>query len=137
MSDRPNYAGGAVRFESALLSTANTNVDGSGQIEDVLIAGSSGTRVETVGFRCRATTALAGEIRWFVYDGAWRLLDVDWAVMAVAATTVALGTPPAGRYERTRLGDVNPLLQLAAGQKLGAATYRADSIIAFAAGNDY
>lgn len=138
MSNRPNFAGAAIRHNVALVSTANTNRDGSGTIVDILTAGNGGTRIETIGYRARGVTT-AGVIRWFGHNGsAYFLLPEDWAELTVAPVAApGVSQPSAAAVRRTVLGDANPLLYLPAGWKLAAATHNGESFNVFASGADF
>ena len=67
MASTPAFAA-TPRLGVALLSVANTNRDGSGNIETVLAAGSAGARLERIVIAARGTTT-AGMVRLFVHNG--------------------------------------------------------------------
>jgi hypothetical protein len=51
----------------AVLTTGNTNLNGTGQMYDVVIGAADGTRVEKVVVQAVSTTS-AGMVRFFIYD---------------------------------------------------------------------
>lgn len=70
------------------ISTANTNLDGTGTLGTVLTAGSSGTLIKTVTIKAQTTTT-QGMVRLFVYDGTnTRLIkEIEIPPMTVNTTT--------------------------------------------------
>lgn len=62
------YFSGTPKSSTAVVSTANTNRDGTGTLADLLTAGSSGSLVNGVTFHATGTVA-DGMIRIFHYDG--------------------------------------------------------------------
>lgn len=74
MSTAPNYMN-APRIGRCSLSTANTATDGTGTITDLIIGGSSGTRILSINVQGTATT-VASLVNLFLYDGTnWDLFD--------------------------------------------------------------
>lgn len=59
-----------------LLSTANSNLDGTGTIVSLLTAGSNGTLIKEINIKAAGTTT-RGMIRFFISDGATftRIID--------------------------------------------------------------
>ena len=67
------------------VTTANTNVDGSGTLATVLTAASNGTRVDTIRVKGRVATGstqAADTVRIFLHDGSTAKLWQDVAVPA-------------------------------------------------------
>lgn len=74
MSTTPNYIN-APRIGRCSLSTANTATDGTGTITDLIIGGSSGTRILSINVQGTATT-VSSLVNLFLYDGTnWDLFD--------------------------------------------------------------
>lgn len=101
-----------------VISTANTNRDGTGTINTVITSGTDGTRVDGVRIQATGTTT-AGVVRLFTYDGAtWRLL-AEILVTAITPST----TIQAWSYDW-----IPPVpLVLPTGVNLGASTHNAES----------
>lgn len=67
----------AIRHETANISVANANVDGTGTIVDLATATGNGSRVERIYIKATQDTT-AGMVRIFNYDGAnWDLLHEE------------------------------------------------------------
>lgn len=82
MSTAPNYIN-APRIGRCSLSTANTATDGTGTITDLIIGGSSGTRILSINVQGTATT-VSSLVNLFLYDGTnWDLFDQ----ITISATT--------------------------------------------------
>ena len=82
MSTTPNYIN-APRIGRCSLSTANTATDGTGTITDLIIGGSSGTRILSINVQGTATT-VSSLVNLFLYDGTnWDLFDQ----ITISATT--------------------------------------------------
>lgn len=70
------------------MSSANTAIDGSGTITDLLTGVAAGTRVLEIDAQCSATSA-AALINLFLYDGSgWHLFDQIAITAATVSTTV-------------------------------------------------
>jgi hypothetical protein len=66
-----------IRYEQTQLTTANTAVDGTGTIADLVTGGANGSRVDRVYIKAPADTT-EGMIRFFVWTGAaWRLIHEE------------------------------------------------------------
>lgn len=89
MANFPNYAA-TPSIQTAVISTANTNRDGTGTIGTVFTAGTNGSRVEDITIKSTGTTT-AGMIRLFIHDGSNTRL---WREIQVPAVTPS-GTIPA------------------------------------------
>ena len=135
MATSPNFSA-TPKVGSVLISTANTNRDGTGTLGTVFTAGSSGSRIDSIVIQSSVTTT-AGMIRLFIHDGTTARLYDEIPVLAVtvAATTpawsVALGNSAplssGGRYP----------LMLPTGYSLRAATNNAESFNVHAVGGDF
>lgn len=67
----------AKRLAKANLTTANTAVDGTGTIVDLVVGAAGGTRVDSITIKATTDTT-AGMIRFFTYSGAtWSLLHEE------------------------------------------------------------
>lgn len=72
----------------AAINTANTNLDGTGTIGDILTAASSGTEIQSVTIKGIVNTT-AGMIRLFLYDGTNTKLLREIPVEAVTKSATA------------------------------------------------
>jgi len=112
------------------INVANTNRDGTGNIQPIVVPGEAGCRVDCVPFKATVTTT-AGMIRIFVQDitGVFRLIGEVATSAATPSGTVAswegTWTPPAG------------YLTLGPTQVLGASTHNAEEVIAFPEGGHF
>lgn len=116
------------------ISTANTNLDGTGTLGTVVTAGSSGTRVDGVIVKATETTT-GGMVRIFHNDGSNTRLIHE---IPVAATT-ASGTVAAFQavVRGTGLGtDVFPFY-LESGHSLSASTHNAEEFTVAAIAGDF
>lgn len=118
------------RTSAVVISTANTNRDGTGTVGTVLTAGASGTRIDRVRAQATVTTT-AGMVRLFLYDGANSFALQE---LTIAATTVGANT--AAATNEVTFGDTRPLL-LPAGWSIRASTHNAESITVTAYGADF
>lgn len=82
MSQYAAYAS-TVANATAVLSSANTNRDGTGTIVDVITGAASGTRVDDLTIAATGTTT-AGVIRLYIYDTTNTRL---WREILVSANT--------------------------------------------------
>ena len=114
----------------AQISTANTNRDGTGTIESVLIGGTEGTRIHRITIKAIATTT-AGIIRLFIDDGSNVRL---WREILVTAITPSASV---ATFEEEILLDEEEALILPATYELQAATHNAESFNIIAEGGDY
>jgi hypothetical protein len=118
MAVRPNFTK-TPRIGRALLSTANTNRDGTGTIVNIVDGATTvGSRIERITISATGTTT-AGMIRFFYYDG---VSNTDLKLeVSVGAITVS-ATIPAYRMELLDLGWI-----LASGFSLRASTEKGES----------
>ncbi len=73
MAATPQFAS-SPRLGIATISTANTNLNGSGTLVNVVVAGSSGTKINEVTIQA-AGTVTSGMVRLFVFDGTTNYLS--------------------------------------------------------------
>lgn len=123
------------RIGAVVISTANTNRDGTGTIGTVFTAGASGSRIDGIVIQATGTTT-GGMVRLFVHDGTNARLFDEAPVIAITPS----GTAPAFS---TALGNSAPLatgrypLMLPSGWSLRAATNNAESFNVIALGGDF
>lgn len=126
MSSAANYAS-SPRTAGVVISTANTNRDGTGTLGVLLTASSNGTRIDRINIQALSTTT-AGMVRFFVYDGATYYL---WREVPVVAKTPS-GTETA--YSAT-LSNLALLLQSGWSLRVGTNNAEAFAITATFAGD--
>ena len=115
------------RIGVASVSTANTAIDGTGTITDLLIGVAAGTRVFEINAQCSATSA-AALINLFLFDGTnWHLFDQISVTAATVSTTVK-GNRNFSVY--------NNLVLPSASWKVGCTTTIAQATRVFALGAD-
>lgn len=123
------------RIGAVVISTANTNRDGTGTIGTVFTAGASGSRIDGIVIQATGTTT-GGMVRLFVHDGTNARLFDEAPVIAITPS----GTAPAFS---TALGNSAPLatgrypLMLPSGWSLRASTNNAESFNVIALGGDF
>lgn len=127
MAATPAYAA-TPRIATVAISTANTNLDGTGTIGTLWTAGSSGSRVDRVVIKATSSTT-AGMVRLFIYDGGNYHL---YREIAISAATPS-GTVQAFRSEFTFDGG----LMLQSGYSLRVSTNNAEAFNVFAIGGDF
>lgn len=127
MATSPNYAA-TPRVGSAVISTANTNRDGTGTMGTVFTAGTQGSRIDLIVIHALGTTT-AGIVRLFLHDGTNARLWEEEDVPAITAS----GTVVAYRRE---VRPTEPLL-LPSGWSLRASTHNAESFVVLAFGADF
>jgi hypothetical protein len=73
------------------VATANTAIDGTGTITEVLAGVAAGTRVLEIGVKCAATSAAALVNIFLSTDSGstWRLIDAITVTAVTVSTTVA------------------------------------------------
>jgi hypothetical protein len=115
------------RLGVASVSSANTAIDGSGTITDLLTGVAAGTRVLEVNAQCSATSA-AALINLFLYDGTnWHLFD-QIAITAATVSTTVKGNRSFSTYTN--------LVLPSASWKVGCTTTIAQATRVFALGAD-
>lgn len=117
----------STRYGSATISTANTNIDGTGAISDLATGGGNGSRVDSIVIKA-SQDVTDGMIRFFKWDGSnWDMFyeqpvpetDGD-ALVAYFYATVSL-----------------PITYIGSGQKIGVSTHNAETFTVFANLWDY
>jgi hypothetical protein len=125
MAASPVFAGTPKVWQQAL-SVANTALDGTGTLADVLTAGASGSRLDRVRVKASGTTTV-GMIRLFIYDGTNTYFYKDIPVAAV--------TPSAS--VQSWEADVTMAMDFPATWHLKASTNNAETFKIFGLGGDY
>ncbi len=110
----------------ATISTANTNLDGTGTLGTVLTGAANGTLVKTVTFKAQGNTT-QGMLRLFIYDGTNTRLIEEFEVPAVTKS----GQDHS--YEMT----VPCNFRLKSGYVLKASTQNAETFNVIAQGADW
>jgi hypothetical protein len=88
MAATPQFAS-SPRLGIATISTANTNLNGSGTLVNVVVAGSSGTKINEVTIQA-AGTVTSGMVRLFVFDGTTNYLFDEFTIPAtIPSSSVA------------------------------------------------
>jgi hypothetical protein len=117
------------RVGRAKISTANTNLDGTGTLGTVLAAGTNGTTVELVRVKAQGTTT-AGMVRIFLGDGTNTYLVKEISVTAITQS----GTVQTFEAEWT---PTNGFFVIPSGWTLYASTNNAETFIVHSMGGDF
>lgn len=118
------------RIAGAVVSSANTNLDGTGTVVTVLTAGSSGSRIDRVRVQAVGATT-TGRVRLFLHDGS--------NYYALEEVAIAGATPSAtvsGASNEVSFGDVRPLM-LPNGWSIRASTNNANTFHVTVYGADF
>lgn len=115
------------RIGIGALSAANTALDGTGTIVDVITGGTNGTKISEVVIQATGNTT-AGAVRLFLYDGTNTRLVDDITVAAATVSATVRATRSSNLYQNLTLPNSN--------WKLRAATYNANTINVIAYGAD-
>jgi hypothetical protein len=110
------------RIQSARISTANANRDGTGTLGSVIAGATDGTRVDRIVI-CATVTTTAGMVRLFIDDATNIRL---WREVPVTAITVSASV--AGFTHTISSPDSLPLLVLPLNYTLKAGTHNAEQI---------
>jgi hypothetical protein len=129
---RPESTNFTANTGMAVISTANSNLDGTGTLGTIFTAGASGSgwkgaRIESINIKAIQTTT-RGMIRLFIDGGGTVSLVSEIPVPAITRSS----NEPAFEC-RTSLGNFN----LNAGYSLKAATQNAESFAIIVEGNDW
>lgn len=129
MATTPNYTS-APRAAVVRISTANANRDGTGTVDTLFAAGSSGSRIESVDITAIDTTT-AGMVRFYLHNGTSNFLYREVPISAVtpSATAKSFATQLA-------FSTAAPLL-LPSGWSLRASTEKAESFDIAVVGGDF
>jgi hypothetical protein len=117
------------RIGSVTVSTANTNLDGTGTIVSVLTGVAAGTKVFEVRVQAQGTTS-DGAVRLFLStDGGstWRLFE-EFSVPLTTVSASSRAVQGSRSYDNLVLPN--------ASCQLGASTHNAESFSVFAFGGD-
>jgi hypothetical protein len=130
MASTPAFAA-TPRVGMGLISTANTNRDGTGTLVTIFTAGANGSKIERIRVKAIETT-VASLVRIFIHDGSnARLYDeIDVAALTVSQTVK-------GAEGELDLSTPGKALLLPAGYSLRAAPHDAKQHIVMAFGGDY
>jgi hypothetical protein len=115
------------RTERAILSTANTNRDGTGTTVNLFTAGTNGSRVERITI-CATGTTTSGMIRFYIFDGTNTDLWREIPVTAISPNS----TVPAYYMQLSGLA-----LILSSGRSLRVSTNNAENFRVVAEGGDF
>lgn len=117
----------------AAISTANTNLNGTGTIGTVFTAGANGSRIDAIDIKATGTTT-AGMIRLFVHNGTTAFLLTE---LPVTANTPS-GTVPAWETQlnTNTMTELLPIV-LPTGYSLRASTQNAETFNVVAVGGDF
>ena len=115
---------------SGVVSSANTNRDGTGDLVDIITGGANGTRITRITIQAVVTTT-AGMIRLYIYDGSTTVLWKEIAVTAISVSASVIAFAYALEY----LGD--RALVLPANYVLRASTHNAEAFRVIAEGGDF
>lgn len=132
MSTSANYAS-TPRCAMAQISTANTNRDGSGTIDTVFTAGSSGSRIDAINIKATGTTT-AGMVRLYIHDGTNARLLLETPV--VANTPNASIPTWEAQLNANTYNQVLPII-IPTGYSLRASTHNAETFNVVAIGGDF
>lgn len=127
MAVAPVYVGTPKTWQAAL-SAANTNLDGTGTLVDVVSAGSTGSRLDKVRVVANGTTT-AGGVRLFLFDGTNNYFFKEILVSAI--TPSATTSPWEGEI------DLDGLTLPTSAWKLRASTRNAEAFKIFVKGGDF
>ena len=120
----------AVRAAAVLISTANTNRDGSGTIGTIFSAGTNGSAVDHIDITAIGTTT-AGVIRLYIHNNVAAFLWKEILVTAITpSTSVAVWSYSVDCSQRSSV------LYLPANYSLRASTHNAESFNVAALGSD-
>lgn len=117
---------------AVVISTANTNRNGTGTIGTVFTAGANGSRIDSVEVQATATVT-AGMIRLFIHDGTSAFL---FAEVSVSASTPSATVPAYSAQFTTSTTAVLPIV-IPTGFSLRASTNNAESFNIIAFGGDF
>lgn len=117
----------STRYESASISTANTNTDGTGTIVDLATGGANGSRIDSIVVKAVGDVT-DGMVRFFLWDGA--AYDLYYELPIPATDGDAL-TP---YYTATAQ---LPTSYLSNAKKIGVSTNNAEAFTVFANLTDF
>lgn len=124
MAASPAFIGTPKVWQQAL-SVANTALDGTGTLADVLTAGTNGSLIERVRLKASGTTT-AGMIRLFLYDGTNTYFFRDILVSAITPSATV----------QSWEGDITLNYPIPGTWHLKASTHNAEAFKIFVIGGD-
>lgn len=127
-NENPIYTKAPV-IGNAQVSTANTKLDGTGTLVDVVTGITEGTRISRITIQATVTTTV-GWVNLFIYDGTNTRL---WRQIPVSAITVS-ATVAGFHYDLELFGE--RALELPSTYVLRASTYNAEAINVIAEGGN-
>jgi hypothetical protein len=125
MAATPQFAS-SPRLGIATISTANTNLNGSGTLVNVVVAGSSGTKINEVTIQA-AGTVTSGMVRLFVFDGTTNYLFDEFPIPATIPSSSVASYRTYKNYDN---------FVLPSGNTLRASTANAETFNVMAWGGD-
>lgn len=132
MSTSAQYAS-TPNFGIVAIATANTAKDGTGTLGTVLTAGATGSRIDGICIKAKATTT-AGAIRLFVHDGTTAFLLTEIPVIAV--TSSATSPSFEAQINNNTMSQLFPIT-LPTGYSLRASTNNAEGFNVMAQGGNF
>lgn len=132
MASTPSYASVSPRVAVGVISTANTNRDGTGTgpATAIFSAGASGSKVEEIRVKARGTTT-AGMVRIFLWDGSGtdgHLLEEVPVAAVTPSATVETWESGALTYDN---------LVIPTGWSVTASTHNAETFGVMVFGSDF
>ncbi|WP_375414615.1 hypothetical protein [uncultured Bradyrhizobium sp.] len=127
MALAPVYIGTPQTWQAAL-TAANSNMDGTGTIVDVVTGGSSGSRIDKVRVVASGTTSV-GKVRFFLYDGSNTYMIKEVLVSAIVPSTSIEAF--------VAEWDADGLVLPSSSWKLRASTHNAEAFKVFAKGGNF
>lgn len=131
MASTPSYASVSPRVAVGVISTANTNRDGTGTgpATAIFSAGASGSKVEEIRVKARVTTT-AGMVRLYLWDGS----GTDGHLFEEVPVSAITASATVETFEAVLTYD-NLVLQT--GWSVTASTHNAESIGVVVFGADF
>lgn len=136
MSSTANYAA-SPKVGMAVISTANSNLDGTGTLGTVFTAGTNGSRIDTILIYATGTTT-AGMVRLFISDGTNNRLIAEVPVVAVTPSSTQPAFSALLQSNNNGLLNSAPLpVNFQTTYLLKASTQNAETFNVIALGGDY
>ena len=132
MANQPQYVG-TPKVGMANVSISNSNLDGTGTVNTVFSAGSSGSRIDAINIKATGNT-IAGMVRLFIHDGSTARLITEVPVVAITASN----TSPSFEVQlnTNTMTQTLPII-LQTGYSLRASTQFANTFNIIAVGGDF
>jgi hypothetical protein len=125
MAATPQFAS-SPRLGIATISTANTNLNGSGTLVNVVVAGASGTKINEITIQA-AGTVTSGMVRLFIFDGTTNYLFDEFPISSTIPSSSATAYRTYKSYDN---------FVLPSGNTLRASTANAETFNVMAWGGD-